>query len=80
MKLSLVLYGLIAEEFTAKELVIETNEKAVSVKWLRKELSNRKSRMTSLTYSVAVNNTIVQDDFEITSDAEIHIMPPFSGG
>ena len=80
MKLTLVLYGFIAEEFDAKELIIETVETVVSVDWLKTELANRQKRMASLSYSVAVNNTIQKNDFEINTDSEIHVMPPFAGG
>lgn len=79
MKHTVTFYGQIVDLFGSKKITLELDKTKSTVKDFRKTLESLKTDLKQLNYTVAVNDTIQPDEFEITS-SEIHVMPPFAGG
>ena len=59
----------------------EPNEMPNSVSELKKMISKNYPEFSKLSYlAVAVNNEYAQDDVKLSTDDEIAIIPPVSGG
>jgi molybdopterin converting factor small subunit len=53
---------------------------AMTVKRMRDTLAERWPALEGKTYLVAINQKMASDDDLISDDAEVALMPPFSGG
>ena len=52
----------------------------MTVKSMRDTLAERWPALEGKTYLVAINQKMASDDDLISDDAEVALMPPFSGG
>lgn len=53
----------------------------INLKEFRKNLENKFPELKTKNFSIAVNEEVINDDdFIIEKDAEIALLPPFSGG
>lgn len=78
MILNLKYFGMIAEA-TSKENEVVNFDKSTTndlIDVLVKEYPNIKN----LNYKIAVNQSIVNDNYELKENDEIAILPPFAGG
>ncbi|MBK8340674.1 MAG: MoaD/ThiS family protein [Flavobacteriales bacterium] len=71
-----LLFGLIAEKAGATELAIT----AASTHALKNALEACIPGLDQLSYALAVDRVIVQDDRPLTGKEEIALLPPFAGG
>ena len=74
--MEVLLFGMIAEKANAASIEVQ----AGSMDELRGALSHRIPGLDGLSYAVAVDRTIVQDDRTLTGSEEIAVLPPFAGG
>ncbi|WP_145855642.1 MoaD/ThiS family protein [Pedobacter suwonensis] len=77
MEIEIISFGQITEFINNQKIEVDgiTDTDAFS-----KYLENRFPALKNLKYKLALNKNIVQHNTEITNQATIAIMPPFSGG
>jgi molybdopterin converting factor small subunit len=71
-----LLYGMVAEK--AGSEAMEVN--APSLAALREALHARINGLAAMSYAIAVDRRIVQDDMPLNGSEEIAVLPPFAGG
>jgi len=71
-----LLFGLIAEKANATEL----SSSAATTHALKRELETRIPDLGELSYALAVDRVIENDDRPLTGSEEIALLPPFAGG
>lgn len=76
--MKILTFGIITEITGNKELNEEIP--VASVGDLRIELLRRWPALKEMTFSIAVNHNIADDQTVVGSDSEVAILPPFSGG
>lgn len=72
-------FGMIAETVRSENEKISF-ENSVSVATFRTELIKKYPTLKNANYQIAVNQELVGDEFNIESDCEIALLPPFAGG
>ena len=70
------LYGMIAEKAGTDAIAIS----APTVFALKRELEQRIEGLIALSYAIAVDQRITQDDVALDGTEEIALLPPFAGG
>lgn len=80
MKVKLIAYGIAKDILKGKEKMIEMKEGAVvsDLKTILLEQHPQFSKLKSLSF--AVGEEYREDDFVLTADAEVVLIPPVSGG
>ncbi len=78
MILKLKYFGMIAEAIGKEEESIEFSGETIED--LDKVLKNSASRLNTMNYKFAVNHAIVEDNYTLTDQDEIALLPPFAGG
>jgi molybdopterin converting factor small subunit len=71
-----LLFGIIAEKAGAVEVEVS----ASSTHELRQTLERRIAGLDRLSYALAVERRIVNDDVSLSGAEEIALLPPFAGG
>ena len=72
-------FGITKDLLGGREAIIEVNGKTVGD--LKAALNNRFPQLTELSsLFIAVNNDYAEEDVLLTSDDEIALIPPVSGG
>ncbi len=71
-----LLFGMIAE----KAGVAEVELAAMSTHTLKRELERRIHGLDRMSYAIAVDRRVVNDDVPLTGKEEIALLPPFAGG
>ena len=79
MILTLKYFGLIAEMLRTSEEKLQT-EAPLKVSELRAIKEKQCPELAQTDYRVAVNQKLVNADFEIEPASEIAFLPPFAGG
>jgi sulfur-carrier protein len=74
--MKVLLFGSIAE--LAKTHEVSTS--ALSTTAVKQELEARIAGLNKMSYAIAVDRVIVQDDKPLTGNEEIALLPPFAGG
>ncbi len=74
--MKVLLFGMIAE----KAGVAEVELTAPSAHALKRELEQRIPGLERMSYALAVDRRIVNDDVPLTGKEEIALLPPFAGG
>jgi len=74
--MDVMLFGMIAEKAGTDRIEVH----AVSTGVLRQVLAERIKGFEGLSYSIAVDRTIVHEDISFTGSEEIAVLPPFAGG
>lgn len=78
-KITLKCFGIVRDILGSD--IHQLDEQRLSVKELRSLLNTKYHQMTQISgYMVAVNQTYASDDKMITSQDEVAIIPPVSGG
>lgn len=70
-------FGIVAEKIGTEQLEIENPGSVVA---LKNQLFARFPELKTIKFSLALNKKMVQTEVEISSGAEIALLPPFSGG
>lgn len=79
MKLEIKYFGQVAEA-TNKELETREIPASTSVLGLKHALESFYPELEKITYSIAVNQSMVNDEWVLETDCEIAVLPPFAGG
>ena len=74
--MKVLLFGMIAEKAGAASLEVS----ATSTTALRRQLETRIPDLDKLSYALAVDRVIVNDDRPLIGTEEIALLPPFAGG
>ncbi len=78
--MELILFGIIKEWVTETDIDLQENN-IQTVKDLKLYLLNKYPQLNSLSsYMIAVNQTYAEDNMVLSTDAEVAILPPVSGG
>ena len=80
MILNCTLYGQLTEIFGNNKIAFEVDESIATIADFRSLLSEKHPRLKGLSFTVAVHDTIVQDELKLKDGIELHLMPPFAGG
>ena len=74
--MEVLLFGLIAEKAGTDKLSISASD----TQTLKRTLEGRIEGLASLSYALAVDRKITQDNVELNGSEEIALLPPFAGG
>ncbi len=74
--MKVLLFGLIAEKAGSDHMEIP----ATSTADLDRQLQDRIRGLKGLSYSIAIDRTIVHGDRALSGSEEIAVLPPFAGG
>lgn len=78
MTLKLKYFGMTAEASGKDEELLDNNYS--SVKELKADLLAKYPNLLEINFKVAVNQEIVNDDYKLSGNEEIALLPPFAGG
>ena len=79
--MKIISFGVTKDITGSLYLDIETGEKPVSVKELKENLFNKYPGLQNLkTLSIAVNNEYASNETMVSSQDEVALIPPVSGG
>lgn len=70
-------FGMVAEKIGTDSLEMENPGSSEA---LKKRLIDRFPELKTIKFSLALDKKMIQTDAELTSGAEIALLPPFSGG
>ncbi len=74
--MQVLLFGLIAEKAGTDRIQIDSS----SLDQLRAQLIERVEGLATMSYAIAVDRRVVQQDMLFTGTEEIAVLPPFAGG
>jgi len=79
MKLTIYYFGQLAEKTscTKEDLVLS---EAISVLALKKILHEKHPVLDEMNYRIAADQVLVDDNYVLSKNIEIALLPPFSGG
>ncbi len=78
MRLIIKYFGMLVETTNNTEEYMQTE--VCSVLELVEKITNLYPDLRDKNFKVAVNQQLVNDDYVISSEAEIALLPPFAGG
>ncbi|HEY9083564.1 MAG TPA: MoaD/ThiS family protein [Vicingaceae bacterium] len=78
MELSLNYFGMIAEATNIQQEKIDIDVQTIND--LKLKLVEKYPTITKLNYQFAVNQHLVEDNFQLNNGDEIALLPPFAGG
>lgn len=78
MELSLNYFGMIAEATNVQQEKLDVEVETIND--LKFTLIEKYPAMTKLNYQFAVNQHLVEDNFQLSKGDEIALLPPFAGG
>lgn len=76
VRMEVLLFGLIAEAAGTDRIQVN----ATSIQELRELLVERVPSLKGLSYSVAVDRSLVHENLALNGNEEIAVLPPFAGG
>jgi sulfur-carrier protein len=79
MQVNILYFGKI-RDITGKDSENMPLNTLTNVYALKEFIENKYPGIEKVSYSIAVDQTIVPDDFIIETDADIALLPPFAGG
>ena len=79
MNITVKYFGMISDMVSSAD-EMEIFEDPVSIKEFREYLQQKYPDLLNITFSIALNHSIVGDEVIITNDSEIALLPPFAGG
>lgn len=80
MKLSIKYFGMLAEAIGKPEEVIEVVNSQISVEELSQVIENKHASLKTMSFKVAVNQSISENNYLIKENDEVALLPPFAGG
>lgn len=78
MELSLNYFGMIAEATNIQQEKLDVDVQTIND--LKLTLIEKYPAITKLNYQFAVNQHLVEDNFQLNNGDEIALLPPFAGG
>lgn len=79
MKVKMLYFAQVAEKLGITSEIIELDENHTTTD-LIKTLELRYPELTKLTYKLAVDQVLIQDEKILSEGYEIALLPPFAGG
>ncbi len=79
MTINILYFGLVAEAIQRTQEKLELNN-TTSVKEIKKLLIDKYTVLEKLSYQIAVDQKLANDNQILTPTSEIAILPPFAGG
>lgn len=79
MKIELKYFGMIAE-FLSKDAESIELDQNLTISDFRSQMEKKYPKLIGMDFRVAVNQTLVENNFKIVSDCELAFLPPFAGG
>jgi sulfur-carrier protein len=79
MQVNILYFGKI-RDITEKDSEAMPLSTLTNVRAFKEFIHHKYPGIEKVSYSIAINQTIVPDDFIIESEAEIALLPPFAGG
>jgi molybdopterin synthase sulfur carrier subunit len=80
MTITVKYFGIIADFTKKKEEEFHLNETMNSIQSLQSHLEKLYPEIKNATYSLALNQSIINENTLLQSQDEIALLPPFSGG
>jgi len=74
--MEVLLFGMIAEKAGADRIQLDVS----TLDQLRAQLTARVEGLDRMSYAIAVDRRLVQNDMPFTGTEEIAVLPPFAGG
>ena len=79
MEVKVLYFGMLAE-ILGQSAALELVEPGDTLFDLNKMVVSRNASLNEVSYSMAVNQTMVTDNVELTAGDEVSFFPPFAGG
>lgn len=80
MTITVKYFGIIADFTKKKEEVFTLNEAVNATESLQSHIEKLYPEIKSATYSLALNQSIINENTLLQSQDEIALLPPFAGG
>ncbi len=80
MTISIKYFGLVADITQRKVEILSFEEAAQSLQFIQSQLEEKYPEIKNTSYSFAVNQTLVKEDFVLSHNDEMALLPPFAGG
>ena len=80
MIITLKYYGQIAEIMGSEVESIIINNSSITINELNSILINKNKSLKDLSFKIAINQSITDDNVTIKESDEVALLPPFSGG
>ena len=77
MKLSILLFGVLADEAGSPNIMIENVN---TLEELKEKVKEELPSISKYSFQVSVNRDIVRGDMKLKENDEIAFLPPFAGG
>ena len=74
----IIYFGQVAELAGKEREELKLSNKNIAE--LKKQLEETIFNLGTIPYQIAVNQSLENDDFVLTNDMEIAVLPPFAGG
>ncbi len=74
--MEVLLFGMIAEKAGADRIQVDVS----TLDQLRAQLTSRVEGLDRMSYAIAVDRRLVQNDMPFIGTEEIAVLPPFAGG
>ncbi|MDG1475847.1 MAG: MoaD/ThiS family protein [Vicingaceae bacterium] len=78
MTLTIKYFGMTAEGSGKTEESVHSNYSSIAE--LKKDIINKHPKLEKINFKIAANQTIVNEDYLLSGDEEIALLPPFAGG
>jgi len=76
--LTIKYFGMTAEASGKTEESFRSNYSSIAE--LQKDIINKYPKLEKISFKIAANQTIVNDDYLLSENEEIALLPPFAGG
>lgn len=80
MNLKVKYFGMLAEAVGCQEDEIQVTTSQISVVELTEQVVQKHPKLNTMSFKVAVNQSIVDFNLIVTETDEIAFLPPFAGG
>jgi len=79
MKVRIKYFG-ITTEFTKKEIEVINIDEGCRVSQIRDLIENKYNGLKTITYKIAINQSIENENILVKENDEVVLLPPFAGG
>ena len=80
MNLKIKYFGMLAEAVGSQEMEFHIETPQISIAELNEMILQKHPELKSMSFKIAVNQDIVNNNLIITENDEIALLPPFAGG
>jgi sulfur-carrier protein len=80
MIITIKYFGLIADITQRKEETLFFEQSQQSVHFIQSKIEEKYPEIKNTNYSIAVNQTVVRENFVLSDNDEMALLPPFAGG